>query len=168
MCNGHISEEIKRVLWVYNGHISEEIKGVLQVCNGRPFNTYFGTSYLDDSFFYTHQNLNSFSSPSSLIGEFVCHVKRKKEENVSYIWHIYNASVLPQIISPLFHFILGCPKFDVGLAHTYTSKGLIKLQLRLDQSSCNQSSLQLFKKLSLICYMRLYSKRINQVTIRVP
>jgi hypothetical protein len=53
VCNGHISEEIKRVLWVCNGHISEEIKGVLWVCNGRPFNTYFGTSYLDDSFFYT-------------------------------------------------------------------------------------------------------------------
>ena len=38
-----------------NGYISEEIKGVLWVCNGRPFRTYFGTSYLDDSFFYTHQ-----------------------------------------------------------------------------------------------------------------
>ena len=25
------------------------------MCNGRPFKTYFGTSYLDDSFFYTHQ-----------------------------------------------------------------------------------------------------------------
>ena len=38
-----------------NGHISEEIKGVLWVCNGHPFKTCFGTSYLDDSFFYTHQ-----------------------------------------------------------------------------------------------------------------
>jgi hypothetical protein len=43
---------------VCNGHISEEIKGVLWVCNGRPFKTYFGTSYLNDSFFYTHQGLN--------------------------------------------------------------------------------------------------------------
>jgi hypothetical protein len=40
---------------VCNGHINEEIKGVLSVCNGRPFKTYFDTSYLDDSFFYTHQ-----------------------------------------------------------------------------------------------------------------
>jgi hypothetical protein len=55
VCNGHISEEIKRVLWVCNGHISEEIKEVLWVCNGHPFNIYFGTSYLDDLFFYTHQ-----------------------------------------------------------------------------------------------------------------
>ena len=38
-----------------NGRISEEIKGVLWVCNGRPFKTCFGMSYLDDSFFYTHQ-----------------------------------------------------------------------------------------------------------------
>jgi hypothetical protein len=43
---------------VCNGHISEEIKGVLWVCNGRPFKTYFGTSYLDDSFFYTHHSPN--------------------------------------------------------------------------------------------------------------
>ena len=55
MCNSHISEEIKEVLWVCNGHINEKIKGVLWVCNGRPFKTYFGTSYLDDLFFYTHQ-----------------------------------------------------------------------------------------------------------------
>ena len=40
-----------------NGHISEEIKRVLWVCNGCPFKTYFGTSYLDDSFFYSHQKL---------------------------------------------------------------------------------------------------------------
>jgi hypothetical protein len=40
VCNGRISEEIKKVLWVYNS---------------RPFKTCFVTSYLDDSFFYTHQ-----------------------------------------------------------------------------------------------------------------
>ena len=37
-----------------NGRINEEIKGVLCVYNGRPFKTCFSTSYLDDSFFYTH------------------------------------------------------------------------------------------------------------------
>jgi hypothetical protein len=40
---------------VSNGHTSEEIKGVLWVCNGRLFKTHFGTSYLEDSFFHTHQ-----------------------------------------------------------------------------------------------------------------
>ena len=38
-----------------NGRISGEIKGVLWVCNDRLFKTCFGTSYLDDSFFYTYQ-----------------------------------------------------------------------------------------------------------------
>ena len=38
-----------------NSRINEEIKGVLCVYNGRPFKTCFSTSYLDDSFFYTHQ-----------------------------------------------------------------------------------------------------------------
>jgi predicted ATP-grasp superfamily ATP-dependent carboligase len=67
------------------------------VCNGRPFKTYFGTSYLDDSFFYTHQfKIIKFKADNNLFMNNKKHIynKKIKQKDLTLCYALHNNQLL--------------------------------------------------------------------------